>query len=57
YTDDVGVKESPVVKRRCFNCQSSETPGWRKSKLNVGKILCNKCGIYESTHMTSRPLQ
>ncbi|KAF8521409.1 hypothetical protein BU17DRAFT_16770, partial [Hysterangium stoloniferum] len=57
YTDDVGVKESPVVKRRCFNCRSSEAPSWRKSKLNVGKILCNKCGIYESTHMTSRPLQ
>ncbi|KAF8518245.1 hypothetical protein BU17DRAFT_66489 [Hysterangium stoloniferum] len=26
YTDDVGVKESPVVKRRCFNCRSSEAP-------------------------------
>ncbi|KIJ54511.1 hypothetical protein M422DRAFT_24452 [Sphaerobolus stellatus SS14] len=57
YTDDAGVKETASVRRRCNNCRSVEAPSWRKSKLNAGKILCNKCGIYESTHMLARPLK
>ncbi|KAF8519830.1 hypothetical protein JB92DRAFT_2710148, partial [Gautieria morchelliformis] len=57
YTDEVGIKESALLKRLCFNCRAVQAPSWRKSKLNVGKILCNKCGIYESTHMTPRPLK
>ena len=39
YTDDVGVKEGPSTKRRCFNCGGVQAPSWRKSKLNEGKIV------------------
>lgn len=40
YTDEVGVKESALLKRHCFNCRGMQAPSWRKSKLNAGKIVC-----------------
>ncbi|KAJ7061200.1 hypothetical protein C8F01DRAFT_987572, partial [Mycena amicta] len=55
YTDDAGTKLSERVRRRCFNCCTTETSTWRRSNLNAGKVLCNKCGLFERTHNRSRP--
>ncbi|KAG8694706.1 hypothetical protein FRC09_009671 [Ceratobasidium sp. 395] len=56
YTDDAATKLTPYLRRRCFNCRVTEPPGWRKSTLNPGKIVCNKCGLYERSHARPRPL-
>ncbi|KAF8897895.1 hypothetical protein BD779DRAFT_1608379 [Infundibulicybe gibba] len=45
------------LRRRCFNCHTTEPPSWRRSTLNPGKIVCNKCGLYERTHLRPRPLR
>ncbi|KAJ6501021.1 hypothetical protein C8R47DRAFT_1108656 [Mycena vitilis] len=54
-TDDVVTKVSTWVRRRCFNCCSTETHSWRRSTLSAGKVLCNKCGLYERKHSRPRP--
>ncbi|KAJ7790542.1 hypothetical protein B0H14DRAFT_210041 [Mycena olivaceomarginata] len=55
YTDDAVSKETQYLRRRCFNCHMTEPPSWRRSTLNPGKIVCNKCGLYERTHLRARP--
>lgn len=57
HTDDASSKETPTLRRRCFNCSQTEPPSWRRSTLNPGKIVCNKCGLYERTHLRPRPLR
>ncbi|KAG6849315.1 hypothetical protein H0H93_009505 [Arthromyces matolae] len=56
-TDDAASKETQFLRRRCFNCHTTEPPSWRRSTLNPGKIVCNKCGLYERTHLRPRPLR
>ena len=56
-TDDAASKETQYLRRRCFNCHTTEPPSWRRSTLNPGKIVCNKCGLYERTHLRPRPLR
>ncbi|KAJ7456347.1 hypothetical protein B0H11DRAFT_1644730, partial [Mycena galericulata] len=56
-TEDAGFKETRYLRRRCFNCHTTEPPSWRRSPLNPGKIVCNKCGLYERTHLRARPLR
>ncbi|KAJ7897771.1 hypothetical protein B0H13DRAFT_1449278, partial [Mycena leptocephala] len=51
HTEDVATKLSNRV-RRCFNCCTTDTSTWR-SNLSPGKVLCNRCGLFERTH--SRP--
>ncbi|KAH9943194.1 uncharacterized protein BXZ73DRAFT_87582 [Epithele typhae] len=36
---------------------ASKETHWRRSTLNPGKIVCNKCGLYERTHLRPRPLR
>jgi len=55
HTDDAASKETQYLRRRCFNCHQTEPPSWRRSTLNPGKIVCNKCGLYERTHLRARP--
>ncbi|KDQ20521.1 hypothetical protein BOTBODRAFT_26540 [Botryobasidium botryosum FD-172 SS1] len=55
HTDDASSKETQFLRRKCFNCQTTEPPSWRRSTLNPGKIVCNKCGLYERTHLRPRP--
>ncbi|KAJ7495468.1 hypothetical protein FB451DRAFT_1019622 [Mycena latifolia] len=45
--------------RSCFNCGTTTCKTWRRSRLteSAGKALCNKCGLYESTHSRPRPEQ
>ncbi|KAI0068550.1 hypothetical protein BV25DRAFT_1817405 [Artomyces pyxidatus] len=57
HTDDASSKETQYLRRRCFNCSQTEPPSWRRSTLNPGKIVCNKCGLYERTHLRPRPLR
>ncbi|KAK6910360.1 hypothetical protein I203_104392 [Kwoniella mangroviensis CBS 8507] len=57
FTTDAEVKQTPELKRMCFNCTNKSPPSWRKSLLHPGKILCNKCGIFERTHHKPRPPQ
>ena len=56
-TDDAASKETQYLRRRCTNCSQTEPPSWRRSTLNPGKIVCNKCGLYERTHLRPRPLR
>ncbi|KAJ7616958.1 hypothetical protein DFH06DRAFT_1238229 [Mycena polygramma] len=48
---------SDRVRRRCFNCCTTDTSTWRRSTLSPGKVLCNKCGLFERTHSRPRPEQ
>ncbi|KAJ7044882.1 hypothetical protein C8F04DRAFT_1174630 [Mycena alexandri] len=57
HTDDAASKETQYLRRRCYNCHTTEPPSWRRSTLNPGKIVCNKCGLYERTHLRARPLR
>ncbi|KAJ6534183.1 hypothetical protein B0H19DRAFT_1039135 [Mycena capillaripes] len=57
FTDDAATKLSPAVRRRCFNCCTTDTSTWRRSNLSPGKVLCNKCGLFERTHSRPRPEQ
>lgn len=57
HTDDAASKETQYLRRRCFNCHTTEPPSWRRSTLSPGKIVCNKCGLYERTHLRPRPLR
>ncbi|KAJ7189255.1 hypothetical protein C8R46DRAFT_839123, partial [Mycena filopes] len=57
HTDDAGAKLSNAVRRRCSNCCETQTNVWRRSNLSVGKVLCNKCGLYERAHSRPRPSQ
>ncbi|KAG8993486.1 hypothetical protein FRB94_010729 [Tulasnella sp. JGI-2019a] len=55
YTDNSGEKETPHLRRKCFNCSCTEPPSWRRSTMTPGKIVCNRCGLYERTHNRARP--
>ncbi|KAJ7466382.1 hypothetical protein FB451DRAFT_940122, partial [Mycena latifolia] len=57
HTDDVATKLSDRMHYCCFNCCTGETSTWRRSNLSSGKVLCNKCGLFERTHSRPRPEQ
>lgn len=39
HTDDANSKETQFLRRRCFNCRTTDPPSWRRSTLNTGKIV------------------
>ncbi|KAJ7806849.1 hypothetical protein B0H14DRAFT_2274917, partial [Mycena olivaceomarginata] len=47
HTADAATKLSAV---RCFQY-------WRRSNSSLGKVSCNKCGLFERTHSRPRPEQ
>jgi len=55
FTDDAKKKLGEGVHRWCFNCRATETTTWRRSSLSPGKLLCNRCGLFERTHHIPRP--
>ncbi|KAL1943450.1 hypothetical protein VTO73DRAFT_4525 [Trametes versicolor] len=57
YTDDANTKLSDRVRRKCYNCRTTDTSTWRRSILNPSKVLCNQCGLFERTHSRPRPEQ
>lgn len=46
-----GGQAVPVIQ--CLNCQTTETPLWRRDP--EGKPLCNACGLFINLHGTPRP--
>lgn len=57
-----GIKMSPTKTRKrksedrvCSNCNTRNTPFWRKDK-HTGKPLCNACGLYYSKNDAPRPM-
>ncbi|KAI0258910.1 hypothetical protein BC834DRAFT_974684 [Gloeopeniophorella convolvens] len=57
YTDDARVKTGHNIRRKCSNCSATETVSWRRSQLTQGRMVCNKCGLYERTHGEHRPAE
>ncbi|KAJ6614666.1 hypothetical protein B0H10DRAFT_1802948 [Mycena sp. CBHHK59/15] len=57
FTDTACSKETQYLRRKCFNCQTSETPSWRRSASDPSKVVCNKCGLYERTMLRPRLLR
>ncbi|THG94910.1 hypothetical protein EW026_g6648 [Hermanssonia centrifuga] len=57
HTDDAATKLNDRVRRKCYNCRTTDTSTWRRSSLAPGKVLCNKCGLFERTHSRPRPEQ
>ncbi|KAG6868310.1 hypothetical protein C0993_005115 [Termitomyces sp. T159_Od127] len=39
FTDDAATKLSERVRRRCFNCCTTDTSTWRRSNLSPGKVV------------------
>ena len=40
HTSDVNAVVTDYIRRRCFNCCTSDTSTWRRSTLCLGKIVC-----------------
>lgn len=55
YTDESNVRPDHWTRRICHNCRATASGTWRRSILTTGKILCNKCGLFERTHNQRRP--
>lgn len=39
YTDDAATKLSDRVRRKCYNCRTTDTSTWRRSSLTPGKVV------------------
>lgn len=53
YKVVTGVQRE-LVSRRCSNCGTTQTPSWRRCKID-GTTLCNACGLYSIEHKVRRP--
>ena len=40
HTDDATTKLSDRVRRKCYNCRTTDTSTWRRSSLTPGKVVC-----------------
>ncbi|KAJ7622320.1 hypothetical protein FB45DRAFT_124205 [Roridomyces roridus] len=52
----MATKLCDSVRRKCFNCHTVETSIWRRSKLSPGKVVCNRCRLYERDYSRHRPV-
>ena len=39
HTDDATTKLSDRVRRKCYNCRTTDTSTWRRSSLTPGKVV------------------
>ena len=39
HTDDAATKLSDRVRRKCYNCRTTDTSTWRRSSLTPGKVV------------------
>lgn len=46
HTDDAATKLSDRVRRRCFNCCTTDTSTWRRSNLSPGKVVRPSCHLF-----------
>ncbi|KAJ3119085.1 Trans-acting T-cell-specific transcription factor GATA-3, partial [Physocladia obscura] len=44
-----------IAGRACSNCNTTETPVWRRSC--EGKLICNACGVFAKAHGHVRPIE
>ncbi|KAK8858933.1 hypothetical protein IAR55_003164 [Kwoniella newhampshirensis] len=56
YTTDAEVSQTDRIKRRCYSCDETKAKTWRRSRIHPGRILCNRCGLYEAEYGVDRPL-
>ncbi|KAF9061422.1 hypothetical protein BDP27DRAFT_1338193 [Rhodocollybia butyracea] len=47
-------KKTAEPEKMCFVCGITHTVLWRKSKVNPGKYLCNRCGLFERNNRVER---
>lgn len=47
YTDDAATKLSDRIRRRCFNCGTTDTSTWRRSNLSPGKVVSTISPLYD----------
>ncbi|KAJ7875370.1 hypothetical protein B0H14DRAFT_2217350, partial [Mycena olivaceomarginata] len=57
HCDDAASKETQYLRRQCFSCGTTEPSSWRRSSLHPGKVVCNRCGLFERTHARPRPIR
>ena len=48
HTDDASTKFSDSVRRKCYNCRTTDTSAWRRSSLTPGKVVCTSFRIPSS---------
>ncbi|EJU00517.1 glucocorticoid receptor-like protein, partial [Dacryopinax primogenitus] len=53
YKNGAGGSGQPQEPTRCSNCDTTNTPLWRKDA--DGSTLCNACGLYMKLHGAPRP--
>lgn len=39
HTDDAATKLNDRVRRKCYNCRTTDTSTWRRSSLTPGKVV------------------
>ena len=50
HTDDAGKKLSDRVRRKCYNCRTTDTSTWRRSSLTPGKVVSPCTPSLGTTH-------
>jgi hypothetical protein len=54
YTADAATNLSDRVRRRCFNCCTTDTSTWRRSNLSPGKVVCDfRAFLFGCTMLTT----
>lgn len=51
FTDDASTKLSDRVRRKCFNCSTTDTSTWRRSSLNPGKVVCFRFNLLDHPYL------
>lgn len=49
HTDDAATKLSDRVRRKCYNCRTTDTSTWRRSSLTPGKVVSPLLGYVPVT--------
>ena len=39
HTDDAATKLNDRIRRKCYNCRTTDTSTWRRSSLTPGKVV------------------
>ena len=58
HTDDAATKLNDRVRRKCYNCRTTDTSTWRRSSLTPGKVVRSSpyayaVLVYSHTHSSA----